>query len=91
MERFDHFDLHQGKEKEGEKTQRWELVSRTGDWVVWWQKQSPNYRTLPPHNPKQKYEKRSRNTRTPRDLNFKHWGGVGRVNNDKQLEYFKAV
>lgn len=41
MERFDHFDLHQGKEKEGEKTQRWELVSRTGDWVVWWQKQSP--------------------------------------------------
>ena len=34
MECFDHFDLHQGKEKEDEKIRRQELVSRTRNWGV---------------------------------------------------------
>lgn len=78
MERFDHFDLHQGKEKEDEKIGRWEPVCGTRNWVVWGEKQNPN-KTLRLNNQNQTYEKRPWDTRNIMWLKYqaRRWGREG--------------
>lgn len=63
MECFDYFDLYQGKEKKGEKIQRWELASKKKRLVVWGEKQNLHYKTLLINNKNHTYKKRSWNTK----------------------------